>query len=56
MTVIYRTECNYGSKYFTDIKKAYKHFNKCIALGNSVELWIVFGKSMQELLEKSYFH
>ena len=50
ITLMYRTECNYGSKYFTDIAKAYRHFHKCVALGDSVELWAV-GKGMQILID-----
>ncbi len=55
MSAIYRTECNYGSKYFTDIRKAYKHFYKCVALRQSVELWAVDG-DMQVLIDRVIFH
>ena len=40
-TVLYRTECNRRSKYFTDIKAAYMHFNVCVIKRKSVELWRV---------------
>jgi len=64
-TVMYRTECNYGSKYFYELAKAYRHFHKCVALGNSVELWIMFPATVireikkqttvQELIDSVYF-
>jgi len=65
-TIRYRTECNHGSKYFTDIARAYRHFHKCATLGNSVELWAIFPAiavretakrtAVQELLDCVYFH
>lgn len=37
----YRVECNFGSRYFTDIGKAYRYYNKCKAKRLDVELWQV---------------
>jgi len=53
--IVFRTECNYGSKYFTDKAKAYRYFDKCIALRKSVELWIV-SADKQLLLERACFN
>ena len=36
-----RAESNHGSKYFIDIYKAFKYFNRCIAERRGVELWSV---------------
>ena len=37
----YRVECNFGSRYFPDLEKAGRYFNKCKAKGLDVELWLV---------------
>ena len=55
MSVMFRTECNYGSKYFDDISAAFRHFYKCVALRMSVEIWIV-GTRVQTLLDCAYFN
>jgi len=36
---IYRVECNFGSKYFADLDKAKKYFNKKANNRLNVELW-----------------
>ena len=54
MSVMFRTECNYGSKYFEDISAAFRHFYKCVANRDSVEIWIV-GNKVQTLLDSVYF-
>ncbi len=57
MTVLrYRTEYNYGSKYFTNIAAAFRYFYKCIAERKSVELWAITTAAMQELIDCVYFH
>ena len=37
----YRVECNFGSRYFSDIEKAYRYYNKCKAKRLDVELWLI---------------
>ncbi len=37
----FRVECNFGCRYFQDIKKARKYFDKCEAKHLDVELWLV---------------
>lgn len=57
MTAIrFRTECNHGSKYFTDIVKAFRYFYKCVLERKSVELWAITTNASQELLDCVYFH
>lgn len=57
MTVLrYRTECNYGSKYFTNIAAAFRHFYRCVAERKSVELWAITTAATQELIDCVYFH
>ena len=36
-----RIECNFGSRYFTDIKKAQRYFNRCVSKHLDVEVWLV---------------
>lgn len=36
-----RVECNFGSKYFDDAKKARKYFYQCVAKQVFVEVWLV---------------
>ena len=63
-TVMYRTECNQRSKYFTDIAAAIMHVQVCMAKRKSVELWVVRTietpckkiKTVQELLDCVYYH
>ncbi len=51
----FRTECNFGSKYFTDIAAAYRHFYRCVALRQGVELWAV-DSDIQVLIDRVIFH
>lgn len=37
----YRVECNFGSRYFKDSKKAENYFNKCMEKSLDAELWLV---------------
>ena len=37
----YRVECNFGSRYFPDMKKAGAYYNKCKAKHLDAELWQV---------------
>jgi len=53
--VVFRTECNHGSKYFDNIAAAFRHFYKCIAERKSVELWVIFDNATQDLLDRVYF-
>ena len=36
---IYRVECNRGSKYFSSLTKANRHFDTMVARGYDTELW-----------------
>ena len=53
-TLAFRTECNHGSKYFADIASALRHFYKCVAGRNNVELWVVYDNATQTLLDCFY--
>ena len=35
----YRVECNHGSKYFSSLTKANKHFDTMVSRGYDTELW-----------------
>ncbi len=37
----FRVECNFGCRYFNEIEKARKYFDKCRAKRLDVELWVV---------------
>ena len=37
----YRVECNFGCRYFKDIRKAKQYFDKCVTKHLNVELWLV---------------
>ncbi len=37
----FRVECNFGCRYFQDINKAKRYFNKCVEKHLDVELWLV---------------
>lgn len=37
----FRVECNFGSKYFDDAKKAREYFYKCVERKIFVEVWLV---------------
>lgn len=37
----FRVECNFGCRYFQDIDKAQRYFNKCVVRHLDVELWLV---------------
>lgn len=37
----YRVECNFGCRYFSDLAKATRYFQKCRAKHLDVELWLV---------------
>ncbi len=37
----YRVECNFGSRYFPDLEKAGKYYNKCKSKHLDAELWLV---------------
>lgn len=37
----FRVECNFGCRYFNDVNKAKKYFDKCRAKHLDVELWLV---------------
>ena len=60
---LFRTECNHGSKYFTDIAEAFEYFYKCLADRKSVEIWRVItvetpnkkSAAVQELLDSVHF-
>lgn len=38
---IYRVECNFGCRYFKEIEKACRYFDKCHSKRLNVELWVV---------------
>lgn len=40
MKKMYRVECNFGSKYFLTIQKAFIYFHYRKAQGHAVELWL----------------
>ena len=37
----YRVECNFGSRYFADVKKAVAYYYKCVDKNLDVEIWLV---------------
>jgi hypothetical protein len=41
MKTKYRVECNFGSKYFADEKRAFIFYNYKKAQGHAVEIWLV---------------
>lgn len=37
----FRVECNFGCRYFTELVKACRYFNKCRKKQLDVQLWLV---------------
>lgn len=61
----YRVECNFGSKYFSNMNKAYEYFFECMDRNLLAELWRITYKfcpalnrylARQDLIEYSGFH
>ena len=52
ITTTYRVECNYGSKYFDNERKAIRYYCKQEAKGLDVEFWICTQRMSKNLFSK----